>query len=352
MSSVAHMLADPCDGPLVPYAASGGGYVTRFKRTIKLHQTSADNNGYIVWFPDFHSTSGPGNPANLVYYESAVSSAAPTNSVPGPFGSGVPGAGQFTQDPCYSWVSSVTCQEARTLAACLRLRYSGKLADTTGTIAVVKEVSASQLFNGSGTVNVPASVDNLMTFAPEVERFNPEGVEVRYRPHDDTSVPRSTGLSVNSQGDRVFLCGTAGTSATTLPAGDVSTADKRGIGIVWTGLNTGAAVDVWVDLIKIVEWTPNTSVGIVESPPVTSVDSNVFGRALSFLDKNIPNWQTLSSATPSALTRSRDMLLAGNTAPRHHSKNFFESAFRGTERALNSRMGRMALEAAPLLLSL
>lgn len=352
MPTVAHMLADPCDGPLIPYAASGGGYVTRFKRTIKLHHVPANNNGYIIWFPDFHGTSGQGNPANVVYYEDATSSTPPTNTTAGPFGSGITGSGQFTMDPCFNWVNSATCQDARTLAACLRLRYSGKLADTTGTIAVVKEISASQLFNGSGGVNTPASVDNLMTFAPEVERFNPEGVEVRYRPHDDTSLPRSTGLSVNSAGDRVFLCGTSGTAATQLPVGDVATADKRGIGIVWTGLNSGASVDVWVDMIKIVEWTPNTSVGIVESPPVTSVDSNVFGRALSFLDKNIPNWQTLSSATPSALTRQRDMILAGNTAPRHHSKNFFESAFRGTERALNSRMGRMALEAAPYLLSL
>jgi len=352
---IERMIVDPCNGPVVPYAASQGGYVTRFKRTIKLHQVAANNNGYLVWFPDYHNMHLEGEGGNCLYFESANSADSPYNLSSHPLGTGTTG-GQFTADPVYSWADSATCQDARTLAACIRLRYSGKLADAEGTIAAIREISATQFFNGSGAFNSPCSIDQLMTFAPEVERFNPEGIEIRYRPHDDTSVPRTSGKSSNTTTDRCFQLGVTGTVATSMPSGDVAGGEKRGIAIAWTGLNTGATSDVWVDFVKVVEWRPNTSSGMVETAPVTAVDSNTFGRALERLDHFIPSWQTATSAFPSALTQARDLIMAGNTAHNQRAgkkrDSFLMSAYRGTAAAFNSPVARTAMEVAPLLLGL
>lgn len=336
LSPLAQMIANPCDGPIVPYASTEGGYVSRFVRELTLHSTGATNNGYVVLFPDYHNDATQGQGGNLFFYENADPTIPPVNTAANPLGTGGT-SGTFANDPAYNFVTGTVCRDARTLASCIRLLYTGKLTDTQGTICSIREFSAAQFFNGSGTLNVPPSVEQMFQFSPTEERLNPQGMELKYRPHDDTSVPRTSGVSTNALSDRCFTIGTSGTAATSIPSGDTTLGDRRAIAIAWRGINTAATGDMRFRLFKVVEWRPRMASGLVESKPVTSGDSDQFGKQTRILDRLLPGWQQQSG--PSGLDMMRDAILTGGG---NMLRGFAESAARGTWAALtDSRTPKM-----------
>jgi hypothetical protein len=194
--------------------------------------------------------------------------------------------------PAESWVAGTNVADARTVAACIRLRYNGKMTDASGSVVVVEDFPAEMLIGG-GAGGQPMSVDEIFQYAGAPRRLPVDGVEVKFRPGAQSQYFR-TKETEDFQDDR-DKCIRSGnpTAAASIGVGATTTGAIRGILIAWRGCDgnsTGA--DFSIDLYQAIEWRPKPVSGLILPPPNPSNGVNEVNLAVATLDRQHPNWTT------------------------------------------------------------
>lgn len=325
------MIADPCNAPLESIYSSqmGGGHVFRVRSRFSLRSTVGDRSGFLAWYPSYHCGGADGTQdidlsgvptksggANLFSYSHSAFGSAPTNTVANPFGSsssisGV--AGRAIADPAFELVDSSSVSEARTLAACMTLKYIGTTSDRQGEVFVVNSLPQNGLMRRTGEIVTPSQ---LGSYAAHTARTPASRLDVIWRPTMESEYPRKTGaqafgaVDAGLESDAVdapFVLG--------VPAANVSTqgnssapGEVTGIALAYSGMNPGVAGDIIVELTKIVQIRYAPLEGIVEAGVPRHVKEQTSSEASGVLDWVLgPNW-TVRSVVEGAASMTSEIL--------------------------------------------
>lgn len=283
MSPVAALINDPC-GAKIPEGFYGddSGYLMRFRitRSINEYANSDHKFGYVVWFPDYHcshrnSNSTPGN-INVIQWNSVDPTARPASTGFGcqSGGTTTPTTASSFSDPAFDFVSSTTCQDARTLAACLKIRYTGPTSFAQGSIFPLTNIPVELLTDRP-------TVQELMQYANRDIRCD-DCLEVKFRP-----VGRAAG---NYHKATAGALNVSTTTSPTVPASTEQVAPTA-IGFVWYDIST--ADDLYYDCYKVVEWKPEVNSGVPAKPPKGGFTTELVRNGINFLDRNVPGWDTV-----------------------------------------------------------
>jgi len=295
-AAYALMVADPCNGPLLQgFYSSSEGMLNKTKSTFTTGTSGV--NGYVLWDPTF--TSGTDNPGtfNCVVAVTATATANPLNTSANPFGSSAPngdnisvGAGPFCQTD--------TVADARCIGACIKASYTGRMDASSGIVCVVDNIPAEAVLGPDGVT--PVSVQELFNLSTTVRRFGTDPIEVKYRPHDSSSIFRS-----NSEGVFEYASG----QVTTLTA-EAERAGSRLMGFAFKGVTD--MDEIMLEFHQNIEWRPNVDSGFVT---INSKQLNPLGHAqkiLRYLDKNHPHWwSSLEKAASSVVSDISKMAFTG-----------------------------------------
>lgn len=260
------LILDPCNAALVPGPIGAGpsGYITRLRTRIQLHSIASRNNGYFLWFPDYHNYNSAGT-GSCFGWEYSDTTTPPTNSVGSGFGSANnPGSNTAyrIRDPAFGFVAG-TAESARTLAACAAIIYTGTTMNCSGEVAINTSIDpGSALFSSNGLPNTTA---NYFSTAQTVIRMPQTKADVLHMPTDINSIWHTAGNNyvdnINNSTDTPLSVAENSTSYLT----DLgpATGQVPGIAIAWAGLPNGTTNDLVIELTKVVEWRPRGDQGIV-----------------------------------------------------------------------------------------
>jgi hypothetical protein len=307
MSPVAALINDPC-GAKIPEGFYGddSGYHMRFRitRTINAYGNSDHKFGYVIWYPDYHCVSRNGNASlgnvNLIQWNSTDAVTRPSLLAFGcqPTSTLTPGTAGSVTDPAYDFVNGTTCQDARTLAACLKIRYTGPTSFAQGNIFPLTNIPVELLIE-------PPTVQELMQYANRDIRCD-DCLEVKFRP-----VGRASG-NYHKASAGAINCSTG--SNPTVPASTEQVAPTA-IGFVWYDIST--AEDVFYDCYKVVEWKPEVNSGVPGKAPKGGFTTELVRSGINFLDRNMPGWDTVvgsigGSGADLLTTMLRRVVLSGS----------------------------------------
>lgn len=298
----AKLLADPCNGPLTApqYGASSGGYLARLSKSIQVDLSAGvggGSNGYIIWFPDYTGGDTTANNGSCFLYRNVNADAVPVNDNTNPLGSAYTPCGSFIEDPAYAFERSTAVSDMRTAAACMKMIYTGRNDQLAGRVAIATNISRQMVLSG-------LSVNKVFTLSPNHVRTSFDPIESKFKPGEGSEFYRDS--TVEEQ--RCFSKGTSPTSKTVV--GDPETGSGHGIAFAWTNLETTSSFAF--DFVKVVEWRPDFDLGLVEPNRTVAVSGgNAVSRALAWLDRHYPGWQSMlirtgkSYASQLALTAAR-----------------------------------------------
>lgn len=299
---LAKLIADPCSAALVApeYGSSDNGYLTRFTQQSSLTTDSEYTCGYCVWFPDFcgqkSNGSGTSNEnGSFYFYQTTDATINPTNGVADPLGNGTStksANGQFLADPARDWVSGDHVLDARTVAACVKYTYTGRMDALSGRVGYLNNVPRSALIIGGSGDSAP-NVNDMLKYSEMTSRTPAETIENKFRPGLASGYYRGKGDTTGEErgSDTCFLVGGVGSTETKV-ANDISSGSATGIGFVWVNLPADSTFTV--ETTKAVEWRPQMSVGLVapsSSTPPHGNGSNLVHQAVHYLDRTHPGWQ-------------------------------------------------------------
>lgn len=267
------MISDPCNATLTPgLYGSEVGILGKYKSS-HFDDADANENGFFLWCPTYYGTTySAGNTMNCLFFSTATGSTALRNSAANPLGSGTTGS-TARQVGASSFISGSTCQDFRTLSACLRLIYTGSTANCKGRVAVLDNIPVNLLMADS-----TLTINGLFSYAASTERTSLDLHEVTYRPSDSSSKMRNddAGLMIANFGAQTSLTETSANEAPVF------------IGFAWRGVPVSSLA---FECIQNIEWRPDMNVGYVE-PPIKQSSEEHVTRALSWLDANYPEWST------------------------------------------------------------
>lgn len=314
-NGLAMMIKEPCTAPLV-HGLYGdiGGFPTKYKRTRSFPSLGA---GYAVWFPQMgQASTNPGlnaNGSSCFLWGDANPAANPTNTIANPYGNAasvtsaqtIPVAGdQFTQ--------SSVCATQRTLTACMKLRYTGRMDATEGEVAVLSGLTVSQLLgiSAGGGADVPIDVDEIFQLAQRVERLSLDGHEARWRPTQSShTFIQSPVQNSNVATGSAFKIGTTGVN-TTSPTPEAHNLSPEALVIAWRGTQVGA--NLVLEHYLGLEWIPNPTEGLTQPEKVDIGPSDTFSSVLRGLDRASHAWDTAPpSVKHGAATMAAGMAQAG-----------------------------------------
>jgi len=275
------MLMDPCNATLVPgMYGSSYGLLARFRNVNNFDSYfSGSKCGFVIWFPSYHGTT-PAISGNASFFQfgAATSSGAPTLNNYGLSGGNSASYAKSFLDPAHVFVESATCQDARTLSACLRVTYTGTTSNAQGIIVPLTNIPLTTLLYG-GVGSAPPTIGELMQYGTNEKRAIGT-YEVKYRPQPtgvgfiDTASPC---VDVNSG------------SPSTIPS---STANVPPTGIGFVFLNVDKLSDFSISAYKNVEWRPEPTSGLVSSAPRGVENPSILSKSLNYLDSRFPGWQS------------------------------------------------------------
>lgn len=283
LAQIARAIADPCNGPLVSGVyGSTEGLTARTKRSYTTTNGTTDTAGMVLWVPSYHN-EGSGA-LNMIRWSFSDSGTSIVNASTAPLGTGGASspAGVGLKDPSYELVTSDIVNDARTLAACLQLTYSGKVTESSGQIAWIDNYSMHDLFN-----NRP-SVDDMFDRATKTSRLGLDTYEVLFRPDDATGTDR---FRSNGAEDACVNMGTGGGGilGPSAPSTTVQALGPKVIGFAYRGCEVGVVDRLVLSATKVVEWRPLTISGLTGVPPCDHVlpsTSNI----VASLDRSNPSW--------------------------------------------------------------
>jgi hypothetical protein len=289
-AAMAAMLKDPCNAPLV--APSPDGIMERFQRIMPAGDGfEACNYWYVVWYPSFCcvGNEGAGNVActsNCFLWGSTTNNVAPATASAGCEGYGATTTLHGLKDPAFDGLAGNAVSDFRTWGACLKLTYIGQQQSCSGSIIPIANIPIELIYRSSGgTTPACPTVAQLVSYAAGKPVRSLDGVEVKWKPSSTASA--TVHRSINEQ---LFNCAPA--SNMNLQSGAHETG-PQGIGFVVYG---ALPTQFLFEAVKIVEWRPAPLNGIMQTTQVGADDPSIFTRAISYLDRNYPNWQTRAVA--------------------------------------------------------
>lgn len=277
--------------------------MTRVHRVTNLGRGvtgSTDNSGYIVWYPDYHSPSTTATAAvNCVSFHGVNVDSAPAQSAWGTAGGSSTTTCSSIPDPALGFVASEVCQDARTVAACMRATYLGTTSNARGLIYPLTNIPADFLLRG-GIGQTPPTVSQVISYARESKRCTGTS-EVRWRPSGST-------LGFKDEFPGCFDVSSA--SNPTL-ANNVKQTEPSGVGFAWYGISS--ANDIQIDFYKAIEWRAEAGTNLSSVRPVGADNTTVLQRVTDALDKWSPDWQTrmMDTAVDLLSNTLRETVLGG-----------------------------------------
>jgi len=308
----ARMLNDPCSASVEPgIFGTVEGYTAKFNSSY-LAGTAGSTAGYILWSPNY-TPKAPvlGGVVNMVGALTATSATTYVNTVAAPSYTGAlfGATGVFSAaDPASGFVSGTTCDDARTLAACMSMMYTGKLLDVQGEIAFIENYPNQ----GMGESATP-SVDQLFSNASRVERLGTGKYEVKFRLDENSHVfaDEDTGP---------IHIGNPGSTSTTLPT-YTRAITPSWIGFAWRGFDITSAPALRFSFSKALEWRPTDASGLTQVEPINLGGSSL-AATQGWLDRNIPEWWNRSVDTATAVgSRLAGLALSGYVARQRSIRN-------------------------------
>lgn len=293
---VADILRDPCNGN-IPDSVFGesSGYTLRVRSTLSMNpmQNAAYTCGYVVWFPEYHTTSNATTVARSVSFVQFSTGDSTLQPVSVGFGAATPGSAVTTafsrEDPAYQFVNSTVAQDARTLAACMKVRYVGTTSSAAGSFYPLTNVPLELLTNDR------PSVDRMIAYSTSDVRAI-DSLEVKSRPTSASGFfhkPSYGPLIVDSDAHSAINSSCEAQAPV-------------GIGFVYYNVDPDELI---LDLYKIIEWKPEVGTGIPGKPIVGGFTRELVSQAVTYLDRRFPKWDVvLESAATHQTTSLANML--------------------------------------------
>lgn len=341
LTAYQRMLSDPCNSPLVPglYGTSEG-YLSRFHSIVAPQAVGglAPRAGVILWCPKFHNPGKYGTDISTVAgtagadYNLIVITTDASGSPLNFHGYGVggtevltPGAtynpsrSQSFVDPAWAFVAGLTCSDARTLSACIRMSYTGTMSATQGMVAHI-DVPLSFVTDTliDGAANSSLTVDYLFATSQKVMRTSLEAVEQKWIPSEDgIFLSAASASNVRDIDSDVLISSTKGATPPTtgvFSEGNYArTHNPRIIGFAWRGFGdgSGASPPLQFDCYKNIEWKPEYSSGITVPRSVRTSVVPPVQAAVVALDSRGKSWtQEVVHEASSAASRIAKTALA------------------------------------------
>lgn len=300
----ARLLNDPCSARMVhpTFVGAESGFLLRVRQLVSLHATASYNCGYVLWAPEYHNlgynTNGAGydSSGNYFVFETTSNQIRPINTVAAPLGLGVntySTNGSCLADPAYNFVSSATCEDARCIAACLKLIYTGPVATKAGLMCRIENFPLSNLLGSRPTIGNIISDYDYFRIADESEiKFRPGALSTTFK-GEGPNQGSTTDISLSeSTFDGALQLGVAGTNQTAI--GTPSSGASAVIGFAWQNLTNAAGnqFDIALEATKVIEWRPSYGTVGVASPMSDERNSSEFtlDNVLSYLDKVHKGW--------------------------------------------------------------
>jgi hypothetical protein len=282
LSPYLSLVSNPCHSELLPgLYGSSQGLLARLKTTSNCTAGVGGVNGFVLWAPDFVNSGAPLDAGNILCFCSPDSAARPANVSTAPFAAGndwVIGANGFSlPDPAYSLLNGDTARDARTLSACMKMTFYGRLTNSSGQIAFLDNSSISNLLVGGPLALIP-SVDDWFRSSNDVRRMGIDTLEHVWRPTPASEIFRDTADD----------CLTIGTSAASVE-GEASRVNPTTLfGFAWRGV-ASTDTNLAFEFIKNIEWRPEVSSGLTTLGIHSSGPSHV-ATTLAVLDHHDPSW--------------------------------------------------------------
>lgn len=287
------MVADPCNAKLIPglYGTSEGS-LARLKEVI-FNDTDA-TSGYFLWAPKYHNQGTELVEANLfnVVFFATNAPEVPPNVVQ--FGrintfdlSLARNTAAHGTDPAGQLLSeeNAIVMDARTLSACIRLTYTGRMERAAGQVCFVDNLPLSSVVGNPEQKDLPASVDELFVLSTSTRRFGIDTHEIVYRADDNHAA------TFHDSQDGAFLYNTfLDTSAV---AESAQLTEPTCFGFGWRRLSTSGneGAGLSIEMIKNIEWRAAPSSGFTSIAPKSVGNGQSKLRAVhSTLDQAHPSW--------------------------------------------------------------
>jgi hypothetical protein len=315
------MLLDPCDSRLVQ-GAFGDGTLPVKRLTSEITVTVAAAVGedtsevHFLWMPKFHcygtsavQVSG-GQDANVFTFQTTQSNNTLVNTTAVPWANYSGGGTSYIthQDPCYSFVDDASVRDARTIAACAEVRYTGRADSAAGQIAAISELTLGSLWHTES--GAPAALSNYsynQVFMSGREPVRPPTkVEVRYKPEFTNA------HQFFAAGESPVRLGAATVDPTYVNNYQAREDDPALIGIAIRG--AADTMTYTIRMTKIIEYRPRTVLsGALPTHSQTPItDTPPLQRAVAALDFRAPDWQTVASKTAKSILNSLSGDVAGS----------------------------------------
>jgi hypothetical protein len=310
------MIANPCDSVLTPgIYGSSEGLLARLKKTV--FNSTNNTAGYILWAPEYHCAfsdqdekpgdATPYNCGNLFLWASDSADQQPFNDKEDNLGEMAYGSQQsqtfvpatakssaFTaDDPARSFLDSDLVQDARTISACIRMKYTGQMYHASGEIAFIEDLPIQSLLYGADGSEA-ASVNQLFQQANHTARLGAHNAEIVARPdehadtfRDDRATPIDVAIS-----DREAGLPSQRSQSSVSQDGKIRSPSV--FGFAWRGIDLGTAnsVNLAFDLVKNIEWRPEPVSGLTHATPVQLSPIPLTQSAVAYLDEHHPGWTT------------------------------------------------------------
>jgi hypothetical protein len=288
------MIANPCDSTLVPgLYGSSEGFLARLKNEI--YNASAGSAGFILWSPRYHNKIQPVADGtyqmNVFAFSTNDPSVSPGNS-PG-YGGQITFDQSLTQgtvlrinDPAAQIVGedNAIVLDARTLSACLRLTYSGRMDSSSGQVAFIENVPVSALLGDPDQKEEPMSVDDLFRLSSSTQRLGVDTMEIVYRSHEVHDA------TFHDSKDGALWVTNNFIDPTTVSSNAVITSPHV-FGFAWRNLDVSSgSASLAIGMVKNIEWRPSPTSGFTAVVPHTMSVNNQLAIAHLHLDKVDPAW--------------------------------------------------------------
>jgi hypothetical protein len=239
--------------------------------------------------PKYHCNSLEGYAVSLVSGSQANGSTLATDTVAQPWATGEADTMAHT-DPAYAFVNTATVKDARTVAACIDLTFTGRADAASGTITKISNLKLSSIWRTSllGTTFVPYSTDQLY-----------EQGGISYRPGQTLQVraaPDFTDTEFVPASHSPILEGSPAVTATTCDSDHIRNEDPAMCGYV---IRAGTDTQTYtLKFTKVVEYREedlvfglgSVSSAVATTPPTAGVTP--IRRAADKLNKSVPTWPT------------------------------------------------------------
>jgi len=332
LGAYANMVSNPCTAILKPgFFGSAKGYLAKVKSTSRIGALpDGVSAGYVLWVPVVSSNGDP-KPSpdqkdnssltrayNIMVYTAEASTDAPTNTLVSPAFSSPGlvngGTGSFLPDPAAQLIASTAnqaglMQDMRTVSACIRMSYTGRMDRSSGQMAFVENVPLSTILghtSGASLESQPISIDQLFNLSPAAQRLGVDTLEVVWRPSAENPA------TFVGESDHALYTSTDEFLAPLFPTqiGDYANSREPTVfGFAWRG---ALESQLAFEFFKNVEWRPRFDKGFTAQIPRAINDHDYTGDVLKFLDELDPSWtRRILDASQSATSRIISAAFAG-----------------------------------------